>query len=103
MTSDDLEQIDDETFEALLIGAVEDGDATSEFLGTTLGKSLIRRAKSDYLAALIHLVNVDLGENLDEARRLQMKARVAEQTLAYLAQNLKDRDMALARAESQQG
>lgn len=97
--ADDVEElVTDSELEKRLLEVALDGEDVRNWLATPVGKTVLRRAKDDFMAAAMDLVDVDLGD-AGKARALQMKAQVAMQLVQYLAAALRDGESAARTVE----
>ena len=79
-----------EEAEKALLNAVLDGEDVRNWVASPIGKVIVRKAKDDYMDALVALADVSLTDDLPKARELQMKAQVSVRLIKYLATTLHD-------------
>lgn len=92
-----------EELDKILGDAAVLGDDTVKFIKkSTVGRSLVERAKNDLMKAMLDLVEVSLDGNLAEARAIQLKARTAKAVIGYLGDNIREGAQALSQLEAKQ-
>lgn len=82
------ELVTNEELERRFLAKILDAEDTERFLRTPAGRAMVSKAKADYMDALQALAEVSLDKDIDGAKALQSKAKVAEGIIRYLAEIL---------------